>query len=35
MFVKSEEAREGNAAFNEKRSPDFSAYRIGGVELPD
>ena len=27
MFTGSDEAREGIAAFNEKRSPDFSAYR--------
>lgn len=27
LFVKTSEAKEGNAAFNEKRPPDFSAYR--------
>jgi 2-ketocyclohexanecarboxyl-CoA hydrolase len=27
MFSETPEAREGIAAFNEKRSPDFSAYR--------
>ncbi len=35
MFVNSEEAREGNTAFNEKRTPDFSEYRIGGVPSPE
>ena len=27
MFTESEEAREGIAAFNEKRPPDFSPFR--------
>lgn len=27
MFSETAEAREGITAFNEKRSPDFSAYR--------
>jgi naphthoate synthase len=27
MFTDSDEAREGITAFNEKRAPDFSAYR--------
>lgn len=34
MFVQSEEAREGNTAFSEKRAPDFSAYRVGGAVPP-
>jgi naphthoate synthase len=29
MFTESEEAREGIAAFNEKRAPDFAPYRAG------
>lgn len=32
LFVKSDEAREGNAAFGEKRQPDFAPYRVGGVK---
>lgn len=27
LFVQTEEAREGNAAFNEKRAPDFAKFR--------
>jgi naphthoate synthase len=27
LFVKTDEAREGVTAFNEKRPPDFSSYR--------
>jgi len=30
LFVDSEEAREGVRAFNEKRPPDFSSFRISG-----
>jgi naphthoate synthase len=30
MFTDTDEAREGIAAFNEKRPPDFSAYRANG-----
>jgi naphthoate synthase len=30
MFTETEEAREGIAAFNEKRAPDFSPYRAAG-----
>jgi naphthoate synthase len=30
LFVSSEEAQEGVRAFNEKRKPDFGAFRIGG-----
>jgi 2-ketocyclohexanecarboxyl-CoA hydrolase len=30
LFVDSDEAREGVAAFTEKREPDFSPYRVGG-----
>jgi naphthoate synthase len=29
MFTESDEAREGIAAFNEKRAPDFAPYRAG------
>jgi naphthoate synthase len=30
LFVRSPEAREGVAAFQEKRPPDFSKHRSGG-----
>jgi naphthoate synthase len=30
MFTDTDEAKEGIAAFNEKRAPDFSAYRANG-----
>lgn len=33
LFVQSDEAREGNTAFNEKRAPDFAPYRIGNEDF--